>query len=89
MDTDDKGRERPAIDDDGAGAAAENPALGPFVLAIGECAELLARLRERVDDHLGVPPDGVAWGHVADADRLLLHLRHAAFAADVLGEPAP
>lgn len=90
MDTDEPGRERPTIDDATVGKdAGESPALGPFVLALGECAGALARLRERVDEHLGVPPDEVAWGHVADADRLLYHLRQAAFVAGLGGEPLP
>jgi hypothetical protein len=63
-------------------------ATGPFSAALDECSAVLSKIKERVDDHLGVSPDEVTWGHVADADRLLLHLRHAAFAADVLGEPA-
>lgn len=90
MDTNETGRDRPEIDDDaGETDAEESPALGPFILTVGECVELLARVRERLDEHLGVSPDDVTWGHVADADRLLHHLRHAAFAAGVLGESAP
>ena len=88
MDTNEPIRDRPNIDHDARDTDAEESlALGSFVLAVGECAALLARLRERVDDHLGVSPDAVTWGRVADADRLLYHLRHAAFAAGVGEEP--
>lgn len=85
MQTNEHGWERPA--DEQASATAESPELGPFISAVGECAEILARLKERVDDHLGVSPDSVTWGHVADAARILSHLRHAAFAAGVGEEP--
>lgn len=77
------GRDR---DDPGA---QESPALGPFVHAVGECAELLARIKERVDDHLGVSPEDVALGHAEDAQRLAHRLRHAAFAAGIGEEPRP
>ena len=71
----------------GEADAEESLALGPFILAVGECAELLARIRERLDEHLGVSSDDVTWGHVADADRLHYHLRHAAFVAGAGEEP--
>ena len=64
----------------GEANGAESAALGPFISAVGQCAELLVRIRERVDDHLGISPDAVTWGHVGDVNRVLLHLRHAALA---------
>ncbi len=88
MDDNEQGRDRPDIDDESGTDAEESLALEPFILAIGDCATLVARLKERLDDHLGVSPDDVTWGHVADADRLLYHLRQAAFAAGVGEEPA-
>ena len=88
MDTNEPDRERSTDEHtDNEANAEESLALGPFVLAVGECAALLARIRERVDDHLRVSPEDVTWGHVADADRLLYHLRHAAFAAGSGEEP--
>ena len=88
MDTNEQDQDQPTDQPNHDEAdAQENPALGPFILAVGECAELLTRIKERVDDHLGVAPDAVNWGHVADADRLLYHLRHAAFVAGAGGEP--
>lgn len=89
MDTNETDRDRPADENTHDEAdAEESPALSPFILAVGECAELLALIRERLDDHLGVSPEDVTWGNVADADRLLDHLRHAAFGASVGEEPA-
>lgn len=88
MDNNEPNRDRPdnesTLDEYGD---QESLALGPFILAVSECAGLLAGLKERVNDHLGVPPDGVTWGRVADADRLLYHLRHAAFVAGMGEEP--
>ncbi|GEM_PF-2667242 len=89
MQKNEHGRERPADEQvSAAPISAESPGLGPFISAVGECAELLASLKERVDDHLGISPDSVTWGHVADARRILLHLRQAAFVAGVGEEPA-
>lgn len=65
----------------------EGPAIGPFIGEIGECSALLELLRERLNDHLGVSPDDVGWGHVADAARLHGLLRQAAAAAGIGGEP--
>lgn len=88
----DTGGPRPDLDDRADGAhdrteGKKNLATGPFSLALDECSAILARIRERVDDHLGVSPSRVSWGHVGDADRLLWHLRRAAFAAGVGEEP--
>ena len=89
MDNNEPDRERPDIDHDEHNAEAEEEslALGTFILAIGDCAGLLSRIRERVDDHLRIAPNEVTWGHVADADRLLHHLRQAAFVARIGEEP--
>lgn len=61
---------------------------GTFAMTVEECRLILERLTERVDDHLGFGPDEILWGHVADADRVLYHLRHAAIVAGLGEEPA-
>lgn len=65
----------------------EGSSVSSFASAVEECRVLLEALTERVEDHLGLGPEEVRWGHVADAGRLLLHLRHAAFAAGIREEP--
>ena len=60
---------------------------GTFAMTVEECRLVLERLTERVEDHLGFGPDEITWGHVADADRVLYYLRHAAFVAGVGEEP--
>lgn len=67
----------------------QSRAIGAFAGLVEECRVLLADLVERVDDHLGLSPDDVLWGHVADAERLLEHLREAAFVAGFQDEPGP
>jgi hypothetical protein len=47
-----------------------SPALDAFVLALTDCHKLLGQILVRVDDHLGLGPDEVHWGHVGDANRL-------------------
>lgn len=42
-------------------------ALHAFVGHVGRATELLAALQEHLDDHMGVSPDGVHWGHVGSA----------------------
>lgn len=75
-------------DDQGAEARPrEGSPVFSFASAVEESRSLLEALTEHVEDHLGLGPDEVHWGHVADAGRLLLHLRQAAFAAGIGDEP--
>ena len=62
--------------------------VGTYAMTVEECRVIVERLRDAVADHLGHSSDEVTWGHVADADRVLYHLRHAAFVAGVGEEPA-
>lgn len=69
------------------GAADPDRAVGRFAALVEECRTLLVDLGEAVDDHLALSPEQVLWGHVADADRLLGHLRAAALVAGLQDEP--
>ena len=46
-----------------------------FAAAVAEIVETLYSLRSEADDHFGVDPDHVNWGHVGDANRILAALR--------------
>ena len=46
----------------------DNPALTRFVQLNAEILRLLATLTEANNDHLGVGPDEVNWGHVGSAE---------------------
>lgn len=45
---------------------AKPTALDTFVAKTGEFDALLQRLQQMRDDHFGVSPDAVTWGHVGD-----------------------
>jgi hypothetical protein len=53
-------------------------ALDAFLAAMGGIREQLARLQSAADDHLGVEPESVHWGHVGSAQHLLELLTEAA-----------
>ena len=42
--------------------------LSAYVAALAEIRETLALLTDHADDHLGVAPDDVNWGHVGSAN---------------------
>ena len=46
-------------------------ALGRFMGTIAEINERLSELREFADDHMGLNPDEINWGHVGTAERFL------------------
>jgi hypothetical protein len=50
-------------------------ALAEFMSAVEEIRNALAGLQSEADDHLGVDPDAVNWGHVGDAKHILAALR--------------
>ncbi len=52
-------------------------ALSAFVAAKAEIDEMLKRLTEFSDDHFGVAPDEVTWGHVGNLGYLRERLRQA------------
>lgn len=52
-------------------------ALSAFVAAKAEIDEMLKRLTEFSDDHFGVAPDEVTWGHVGNLGYLRERLREA------------
>ena len=45
---------------------AKPTALDSFIAKAGEFDVLLQRLQQMRDDHFGVSPDAVTWGHVGD-----------------------
>ena len=45
---------------------AKPSALDSFIAKAGEFDVLLQRLQQMRDDHFGVSPDAVTWGHVVD-----------------------
>ena len=68
-------------------SVSEPPSLGAFVHRIGECLSLLDMLHDRLEDHLGVSPAAVTWGHVGDAGRVYESLTAAAIAAGMDSPP--
>lgn len=50
-------------------------ALNAFADNMAEITVLLARLQSAADDHLGVAPEDVRWGHVADTGLIASQLR--------------
>jgi hypothetical protein len=51
-------------------AADDAPEVAAFITQVQRGRTLLAALSAHVDDHLGVDPDDVNWGHVGDATSL-------------------
>lgn len=50
-------------------------ALDAFVGNITEIGAILSRLQSTVDDHLGIAPENVNWGHVGDTVQIASQLR--------------
>ena len=50
-------------------------ALDTFVGNLTEISAILARLQSAVDDHLGIAPENVNWGHVGDTAQIASQLR--------------
>ena len=49
--------------------------LDTFVGNLTEISAILARLQSAVDDHLGIAPESVNWGHVGDTAQIASQLR--------------
>ena len=60
--------------------------LDAFMLAIAELRDELEALENLADDHLGVSPEVVNWGHVGTARHLLELVREASVAAGLRDE---
>ena len=50
-------------------------AMDTFVGNLTEISAILARLQSAVDDHLGIAPEIVNWGHVGDTAQIVSQLR--------------
>ena len=53
----------------------QEQALADFMNKIQESRELLRKIGERLDDHLGVAPEEITWANAGDAGRILADLR--------------
>ena len=53
----------------------QDAALATFVGNLTEISAILARLQSAVDDHLGIAPENVNWGHVGDTAQIASQLR--------------
>jgi len=49
--------------------------LDTFVGNLTEISAILARLQSAVDDHMGIAPESVNWGHVGDTAQIASQLR--------------
>ncbi len=62
-------------------------ALDSFVGSVGEIAVLLNKLQGAVaDNHMGVAPETVNWGHAGTAQHILEMLNEVAAAAGIRSE---
>ena len=57
-----------------------------FIHNIASARELITMLTRHLDDHMGVGPDEVHWGHVGDAGRLVENLKEAAVGCNLIPE---
>ena len=62
--------------------------LESFIAKAGEFNDLLERLQQMRDDHFGVSPDAVTWGHVGDVTRYVTALKEVTDAYFKEGEYA-
>ena len=53
-------------------------ALSAYVAALAEIRETLALLTDHADDHFGVAPDDVNWGHVGNTGYIKERLNEVA-----------
>lgn len=67
---------------------AKPTALDSFVAKACEFDVLLQRLQQMRDDHFGVSPDAVTWGHVGDVTRYVTTLKEVTDAYFKEGEYA-
>ena len=68
---------------------AQKPANDPlraFTGNLAEARDLVAMIARHLDDHMGVDPEAVHWGHVGDAGRTVMALREIAVACNLIPE---
>lgn len=69
---------------------ARNPnretAVQVFTHNIASARELLTMIRRHLDDHMGVAPDEVHWGHVGDAAHTVEQLKEIAISCNLIPE---
>ena len=53
----------------------QDAALDTFIGNLAEITAILARLQSAVEDHLGIAPENVNWGHVGDTAQIASQLR--------------
>ena len=53
---------------------------------VASACELVTMLHRHLDDHMGIGPDEINWGHVGDAARLVEALKEAARGCNLIGE---
>ena len=53
----------------------QDAALDTFVGNLTEISAILACLQSAIDDHLGIAPESVNWGHVGDTAQIASQLR--------------
>jgi hypothetical protein len=63
-------------------------ALDSFITKAGEFDALLQQLQQMRDDHFGVGPDAVTWGHVGDVTHYVTALKEVTDAYFKEGEYA-
>ena len=67
---------------------AKPTALDSFIAKAGEFNDLLERLQQMRDDHFGVSPHAVTWGHVGDVTHYVTTLKEVTDAYFQEGEYA-
>jgi len=61
----------------------QEQALADFMNKLQESRELLRKIGERLDEHLGVAPEETTWANAGDAGRILDDLRDIAVYLEV------
>lgn len=64
----------------------DNDPVGTFIRNINEARDLVAMIQAHLDEHMGVDPDAVHWGHVGDAGRTVVSLKEIAVACNLIPE---
>jgi hypothetical protein len=66
--------------------SSKDQARDAFLHNVGSARELLTLIRRHVEDHMGVDPDELHWGHVGDAGQLVEMLKEAARGCNLINE---
>ncbi len=61
-------------------------AIAAFAHNVASALELMTLIRRHLDDHMGVGPDEVNWGHVGDAGHTVEQLKEIARSCNLIGE---